>query len=90
MGKETSIVCVVKTTIFGTRNAWSLTLDRDGETGKEVEVSLQIQGKTAWGFHLVMSPEGYVTADYHYRSLEEAKADARELFGAEAGDWASP
>ncbi len=72
--------------ICGTKNAWSV-----GETAgvpiSEVPVELEIQGQKQWGYHLVISPFGFFTADYHYDSLKEAFSSASEVFGVELATW---
>jgi len=50
-------------------------------------VELEIQGDEENGYHLVMSPAGFFTADEWYKSKEDALAAALELFGIPAGKW---
>lgn len=75
-------------TIWGHSNAWSL----EPETGKSTPstqsvTELEIQGDDQNGYNLVMSPEGFFTADYWYESLQEAKESAKELFGVTEREW---
>jgi hypothetical protein len=72
--------------IHGTRNAWSLG-PRGDEPGTECEVALEIQGDEREGFHLIMSPAGFFTADNWYRTSEEALRGASELFDVNAEEW---
>jgi hypothetical protein len=76
--------------IFGTRNAWSLAANGRSEAdGRNVLVSLEIQGSPRNGYHLVMSPDGFFTADSHYDTLDEALDAGSELFGVAHDGWSS-
>lgn len=70
------------------RNSWRLAQPDDSpEDVQDRSVHLEIQGSEKHGYHLVMSPEGLFTADYHYPTQADALEDARELFGVEPTIW---
>ena len=75
--------------VWGTRNAWSLTPPKGSAgAGVQCNVAVQIESdKRSGGCHLIMAPEGFFTADCFYETIDEAKADALELFGIKASDW---
>jgi hypothetical protein len=75
--------------IFGTANSWSLA-QQPGHSreGRDCAVKLEIQGDGKNGYHLVMAPEGFFTADSWHQSLDEAFASAHELFDVSAHQWA--
>ena len=50
-------------------------------------IELEIQGDEINGYNLVMSPEGFFTADYWYETKEEAMESAEELFGVTRLEW---
>ena len=76
--------------IFGEPpEAWSLNPDSYPETdGIECTVALSIEGDENNGYHLIMSPEGFFTADNWYQSLEEAQKAAHEQFDVNSDAWA--
>jgi hypothetical protein len=83
-----TLVTKTKSRIWGTRNAWSLALRRGFEgDGRECEIELEIQGDEKNGYHLIMSPAGFFTADEWYQSKEQALAAASELFGISPNKW---
>ena len=83
-----SIIAKTKVQIFGTKNSWSLTPQPGmSASGKLNNISLEIQGDAKNGYHLVMSPEGFFTADYWYESKDDAIQNALELFGVAANEW---
>jgi hypothetical protein len=73
--------------VWGTRDSWRLASPGGGDAGLQCEVLLEIQGDPNAGYHLVMSPAGFFTADYWYASQEEAQEAALELFGVTQGQW---
>lgn len=74
--------------VWGSKNAWSLAAPKGREaTSRECDVEVEIQGDERNGFHLVMRPQGFFTADTHSPTLEDVLSQARELFGLEEGDW---
>ena len=77
----------VSATICGTKNAWSLESDPPSVPRTETAVDLEIQGSPKNGYHLVMSPEGFFTADNWYATLEEAFADGLRLFSVSREAW---
>jgi hypothetical protein len=83
-----SITARAKTRIWGTRNAWSLSLIPGPDApNRECEVAIEIQGDDRDGYHLVMSPSGFFTADYWYQTMQEALDAAEELFGVCHDKW---
>jgi len=75
-------------TIWGTSNAWSLLPDPNkNEPSTECEAYLEIQGNEKDGYHLVMSPNGFFTADNWYETKKEAIDSAEELFGVKESEW---
>jgi hypothetical protein len=82
-----SIRAATRAKVFGSSNHWSLAPFPNGGDGRIVDVNLEIQGSPKSGFNLVQSPEGYFTADTHCPTLEDAKADAQEMFGVLPTDW---
>jgi hypothetical protein len=74
--------------VYGTTNSWSLTPHRGyASEGRDCEVDLEIQGNEEQGYHLVMSPAGFFTADSWYKSQDDALAAALELFGVTREEW---
>ena len=75
-------------TIWGTSNAWSLDPEPGkSATGSESFTELEIQGDEKNGYNLVMSPEGFFTADYWFETKGEALESAEELFGVTKSEW---
>lgn len=75
-------------TVWGSRNAWSLS----EQAGYKKEtpycsISIEIQGDAKNGFHFVMSPEGFFTADTWHETWEEAIQLGNELFDLNLSDW---
>lgn len=88
-----SIVAKVTADIFGSKNSWGLG-PGDGARGSEAvatrcEVLLEIQGTKKHGYHLVMSPDGFFTADSWFKTKQEALENAEELFGVVGDNWTS-
>lgn len=74
--------------IWGHSNAWSLEPESEKSTPcTESLTEIEIQGDDNNGYNLVMSPEGFFTADYWYESLEVAKESASDLFGVTESEW---
>jgi hypothetical protein len=51
-------------------------------------VKLEIQGDSKDGYHLVMTPDGFFTADTWHATVDEAMAEAESLFGLSRERWA--
>jgi hypothetical protein len=69
-----------ETRIWGTRNSSSLSPHRGyGGKGHECKVELE-KGDEKNGYHLVMSPAGFFTADEWYETRDGALAAAAKLF----------
>ena len=81
------IKATTEATIWGTRNAWSLTEGPEAVQSKRVTVEVEIQGSRKAGYNLVISPDGFFTADYWYPTFEDVLADALDLFGLEEADF---
>lgn len=74
--------------ICGTATAWSVEPNAGAAAdGVECTVDLEIQGDDQAGYHLVMSPEGFFTADHWYQTRAEALASAEALFDGAAHSW---
>jgi hypothetical protein len=54
----------------------------------ECEVLLEIQGTRKHGYHLIMAPQGFFTADHWFESKQEALDNAQELFDIPPDSWA--
>ncbi|MCU7797068.1 MAG: hypothetical protein KZQ75_08060 [Candidatus Thiodiazotropha sp. (ex Myrtea spinifera)] len=74
-------------TICGTSNSWCIESDNKSLPRTSCEIELEIQGSRRNGYHLVMSPEGFFTADYWYQTKDEAIDSALELFGVSEIQW---
>ncbi len=74
--------------IHGTTNSWSLSPHRGREEPtRECAVSLEIRGDERNGYHLIMCPAGFFTADSFYKTMHEALAAAEQLLGLQREDW---
>ena len=84
-----TLIASTRARVFGTANSWSLTPQRGySSEGRDCAVKLEIQGDVKSGYHLVIAPEGFFTADSWHQSLDEAFASAHELFEVTARQWA--
>jgi hypothetical protein len=82
------LIASTRARIFGTASSWSLTPQPGySSEGRDCSVELEIQGDPKNGYHLVMAPEGFFTADSWHQSLDEALASAHELFDVIASEW---
>ena len=82
---------VARTTsrVWGSHDAWSLAPDGGSDAaGRDCAVDLEIRGDDASGYHLVMSPAGFFTADTWHETLDDAYAAAAEFFGIAPERWA--
>jgi hypothetical protein len=83
-----SIYATTKARIWGTANAWSLSQSGGSDQpNQECIVELEIQGDDRNGYHLVMTPSGYFTADSWHPTKHDAVESARELFGIDQYAW---
>jgi hypothetical protein len=57
------------------------------EQTHDVEVQLALDGNDVDGYHLVMTPDGALTADDWYPTLHEAMAVANARFGVPSDAW---
>ena len=74
--------------IYGIPGSWSLAPIPDSAlNARECGISLELQGDEDDGYHLVMSPTGFFTADNWYASKDEALIAAFELFGISREAW---
>lgn len=86
-----STTTTTRARIWGTNNAWSLSPFRTAdEPNQECDVELKIQGDDRDGYHLIMSPHGFFTADSWHQTKEDALSTARELFGVLPAAWSRP
>ena len=81
------LVVHARARIFGTANSWSLSARAGYAEGRDCDARLEISGDVMNGYHLVITPEGFFTADSWYKTLDEALASASELFGVAAHNW---
>ena len=83
-----SIKTSTKIKVWGTKNSWSLAPHRNlQEPNQECNVDLEIQGNDREGYLLIMSPEGFFTADSWHPTKEDALDSARSLFDIAPEDW---
>lgn len=80
-------VAKARAQVWGTKNAWSLSPGGAKVPSQECDISLEIQGNDWDGYHLVMSPAGFFTADYWYHTKQDAVDDAEQLFGVHPDSW---
>ncbi|MDG2381931.1 MAG: hypothetical protein P8N76_09670 [Pirellulaceae bacterium] len=74
--------------VWGRKNAWSSSPDSGYRgPGSECDIKLEIEGDDKNGYHLIMSPDGFFTADTWIQTLEEAIRDGEERFGIAPQDW---
>jgi hypothetical protein len=74
--------------VRGTSNAWKVAEPSDPPAPvHEREVALEIQGNPRDGYHLLMSPTGYFTADTWHQTVEDAKDAAHRWFGVPPEAW---
>ncbi len=76
----------IHTRIYGSTNSWRLIDNGSDGQFKDCIVNLEIQGNDKQGYCLVISPEGFFTADHHYDCLKDVihlytVIDAEEMFG---------
>ena len=77
-----------RTQVWGRKNAWSLSAPKERAASSiECEINLEILGNPKGGFHLVMSPDGFFTADSWTETLDEAFHDSSEMFDLDRSDW---
>lgn len=82
------LVANTRTRVWGTRNSWSLAPHKGaGGRGTECNCTVVIEGDDRNGYNLVMSPVGFFASDQWYKTLQEALADADELFGIHPNAW---
>ena len=86
-----STTTTTRARVWGTKNAWSLSPFRTAdEPNQECDVELEIQGDDRDGYHLVMSPHGFFTADSWHQTKQDALDTASELFGVLPDAWSRP
>ncbi len=83
-----TLVARTRSRVWGSRDAWSFAPHREWEgDGHDCAVELEIQGDDARGYHLVISPAGFFTADSWYETLTDAYEAAVELFDIAPKAW---
>ncbi|NNE00061.1 MAG: hypothetical protein HKN47_22300 [Pirellulaceae bacterium] len=88
MNKVTRWIATTRTRVWGQRNSWSLSQPANSpNAGVPCNVIVEIQGTPHDGYHVVMSPDGFFTADTWCESLDEAFNSGKELFDIERHDW---
>lgn len=80
---------VAEILIRGYGNSWKVAEPSDTGTShlQQRTVALEIRGDAKDGYHLVMSPEGYFTAETWHPSVEDAKETAFRIFGVPLDGW---
>jgi hypothetical protein len=79
---------ITRARIWGYTNSWSLAPSlRQKGPDQECDVRLEIQGNKKHGYHLIMAPEGFFTADSHHPTIDDVMAAAEELFGVTREQW---
>ena len=73
--------------ICGTKNAWSIESDNPDAQRAKTFVTLEIQGNSQDGYHLIMSPDGFFTADHWYENIDDAFEAGHELFSVSKEQW---
>ncbi|XAM00775.1 hypothetical protein OT109_05155 [Phycisphaeraceae bacterium D3-23] len=74
--------------VYGYHNAWSVRPGpKSNQEPTRCTVELEIQGDFKNGYHLVMSPEGFFTADAWFETIAEAKQSALVSFGINPDQW---
>jgi len=74
--------------IYGTSNSWSLTETKATPNNvNSANTSIYFEGNDKEGYHLVISPEGYLTADSWYESKKEVIEAAKELLNISELEW---
>lgn len=85
-----SIFAIMKAHIWGTTSAWSLSQFAGADQPNcDCVVELEIQGDDRNGYHLVMSPAGYFTADSWHATKVDALNSAFEMFGVSKNAWSN-
>jgi hypothetical protein len=86
---DKGVTCVVRLPIWSSSSSsWKVAAATDpANEVRELDVWLEVLGNDADGYHLVMTPDGCFTADYHYTSSAEAIEAARDIFGAPTDGW---
>ena len=85
---RTTLVAIAQSRIWGTTNSWSLDPHRGrNEPHQECQVRLEIQGDDESGYHLVMTPTGFFTADSWHATKDEVLKAAETLFGVGRDEW---
>ena len=83
----TQLFASTKVRIWGSKNAWSLSKDYGYSSSIKCQVELEINGDDKNGYHFIMKPEGFFTADDWHETLQDALDAGRELFGIDLSEW---
>jgi len=79
---------ITRSKIRKLKGGWRIANDSDpAKYVHDVEVELCIQGNSKNGFHLIITPENFFTADWHHETLEDAIESAQESFDISSSDW---
>lgn len=85
-----SIYARTSVRIWGTKNAWSASqTGGPDQPSRLCTVELEIQGDGHDGFHLVMSPSGFFTADSWHPTKQDALDAALEVFDIDQSEWSN-
>lgn len=79
----------VELRVRGRQSAWQASRRDEAADGQLTRTSLEIQGSSKQGFHLVVEPEGFFAADTWHETEQDARSEAEEAFGVLPGDWSA-
>ena len=82
-----TLVARTKTQVWGSTNAWSLAPQAGWGEPRECAVEVEIDGDDSSGYHLIMSPVGFFTADSWHETLDDALDAAVESLGIPRDAW---
>ena len=83
-----SLFAQTTTEIWGTRNSWSAAQTGGPSQPKsDCNIDLEIQGDEQNGYHLIMTPTGFFTADSWHETKQDAIDAAFEIFGVSCASW---
>lgn len=84
----TKLTTNAKAEIWGTKNAWSLSKDSGySSCVQSCNVELEINGDEKYGYHFIIAPEGFFTADTWHETKQEVLDAGLRLFGVNHSEW---
>lgn len=87
MIRLTRLIYQTQTKNYGSPKAWSLANQSSYKPCTLCKVEIEIEGNPKRGFSLLISPDGFSTADYWFETLEEALECGINLVGASISEW---